>query len=88
MQVEATIFPRRDMAHVGIAPLTSMFQFDETTRDRFSDFRPAVHDNDGLLIHNGAGETIWRPLANPKKLQISAFRDNNPQGFGLVQRAR
>ena len=88
MQVEATIFPRRDMAHVGIAPLTSMFQFDETNRDRFSDFRPAVHDNDGLLIHNGAGETIWRPLANPKKLQISAFRDNNPQGFGLMQRAR
>jgi glucans biosynthesis protein len=64
-----------------------MFQFDETNRDRFSDFRPAVHDSDGLLIHNGAGEKIWRPLANPKTLQISGFRDNNPQGFGLMQRA-
>ena len=88
MQVKATIFPRRDMDHVGIAPLTSMFQFDETNRDRFSDFRPAVHDSDGLMILNGAGETIWRPLANPGKLQISAFRDSNPQGFGLMQRAR
>lgn len=88
MRVEATLFPRRALSHVGIAPLTSMFQFDETNRDRFSDFRPAVHDSDGLLIVNGAGETIWRPLANPKTLQISAFRDNGPQGFGLMQRAR
>ncbi len=88
MAVEATIFPRVDMAHVGIAPLTSMFQFDETNRDRFSDFRPAVHDSDGLLIHNGANETIWRPLANPKNLQVSAFRDDAPKGFGLMQRAR
>jgi len=88
MDVNATIFPRRAMSHVGIAPLTSMFQFDQTNRDRFSDFRPAVHDSDGLLILNGAGETIWRPLANPKHLQVSAFRDDNPQGFGLMQRAR
>ncbi|MEO0343601.1 MAG: glucan biosynthesis protein G [Pseudomonadota bacterium] len=88
MEVEATLFARVTMSHVGIGPLTSMFQFDETNRDRFSDFRPAVHDSDGLLIENGAGETIWRPLANPKKLQISAFRDQNPKGFGLMQRAR
>ncbi len=88
MEVEATLFPRTEMTHVGVAPLTSMFQFDATNRDRFSDFRPAVHDSDGLLIRNGAGETIWRPLANPKTLQISAFVDNGPRGFGLMQRAR
>jgi len=88
MQVEAVVFPRRDLPHIGIAPLTSMFQFDETNRDAFSDFRPAVHDNDGLLMRTGAGETIWRPLANPKTLQVSAFQDENPQGFGLMQRAR
>ncbi|MEM7752569.1 MAG: glucan biosynthesis protein G [Pseudomonadota bacterium] len=88
MDVSARIFPRRDCENVGIAPLTSMFQFDQTNRDRFSDFRPAVHDSDGLLIVNGAGETIWRPLANPKTLQISAFVDENPKGFGLMQRAR
>lgn len=88
MQVEATLFARQDMHHVGIAPLTSMFLFDETMRNRFSDFRPAVHDSDGLMIHNGAGETIWRPLANPTTLQVSAFADTNPRGFGLMQRAR
>ena len=88
MEVEATIFARAEMDHVGVAPLTSMFLFDTTNRDRFSDFRPNVHDSDGLLIHNGAGEVIWRPLANPTTLQISAFGDTNPKGFGLMQRKR
>ena len=88
MEVEATLFPRTELTHAGLAPLTSMFKFDETNRNRFDDFRPAVHDNDGLMIQNGAGETLWRPLANPRKLQISAFSDNGPRGFGLMQRAR
>lgn len=88
MSVTAEIFARADLSHVGIAPLTSMFLFDETMRQRFDDFRPAVHDTDGLLMHNGAGEVIWRPLANPLTLQISAFSDNNPRGFGLMQRPR
>ncbi|WP_299553813.1 glucan biosynthesis protein [uncultured Tateyamaria sp.] len=88
MHVEAEIFARDTLTHVGIAPLTSMFMFDDTNKQRFDDFRPAVHDNDGLMIHNGGGEVIWRPLANPQTLQISAFGDNNPRGFGLMQRAR
>ncbi len=88
MKVNARLFARQDMAHVGLAPLTSMFLFDDTMRQRFSDFRPAVHDSDGLLIHNGGGEVIWRPLANPVSLQISAFADLNPRGFGLMQRKR
>ena len=88
MQVTARIFARTELTHVGIAPLTSMFLFDATMRERFSDFRPAVHDSDGLLIHNGAGEVLWRPLANPTTLQISAFADMNPRGFGLLQRKR
>lgn len=88
MAVEAEIFAREDITHLGLAPLTSMFLFDDTMRQRFSDFRPAVHDSDGLLIHNGAGEVIWRQLSNPLNLQISAFSDNNPRGFGLCQRKR
>ncbi len=87
-RVEARLYPRVPLGHAGIAPLTSMFFFDETNRDRFSDFRPAVHDNDGLLIYNGAGEMLWRPLANPKDLQVSSFVDQNPRGFGLMQRPR
>lgn len=88
MDVTATLYPRRDMAHVGIGAGTSMFLFDETNRSRFDDFRPSVHDSDGLLIENGAGEVLWRKLANPSTLQISSFVDQNPRGFGLMQRSR
>ncbi|MEO0911879.1 MAG: glucan biosynthesis protein G [Pseudomonadota bacterium] len=88
MDVEATLFPRETLEHVGIAAGTSMFLFDETNRTKFDDFRPAVHDSDGLLIENGAGERLWRPLANPGKLQVSSFVDDNPKGFGLMQRPR
>ena len=88
MEVECTLFPREELSHVGIAAETSMFLFDETERNRFDDFRQAVHDSDGLLIKNGAGETLWRALANPTALQISSFVDENPRGFGLIQRPR
>lgn len=88
MDIKAHVFPRRDISNLGIAPLTSMFQYDQTNRARFNDWRPAVHDSDGLLILNGAGETLWRPLANPRTLQISAFVDTAPKGFGLMQRTR
>ena len=88
MDVEATIYPRKAISHVGIAPLTSMFLFDETNRNRFDDFRPAVHDSEGLSVLNGAGELLWRPLANPTRLQVSSFVDENPKGFGLTQRSR
>ncbi|MEX0350292.1 MAG: glucan biosynthesis protein [Paracoccaceae bacterium] len=88
MEIEATLFGREELDHVGIGPLTSMFLFDQTNHTRFDDFRPAVHDSDGLMIENGAGEVIWRPLANPTRLQISSFVDRNPRGFGLMQRSR
>ena len=65
-----------------------MFLFDNTNRNRFDDFRTAVHDSDGLLIWNGAGEVLWRALANPVTLQVSSFYDKNPKGFGLMQRPR
>ena len=87
MEVEATLYPRVPLDHAGIAALTSMFLYDETTRPRFDDFRPAVHDSDGLLIWNGAGEMLWRQLANPAQLEVSSFVDDGPRGFGLMQRA-
>jgi glucans biosynthesis protein len=88
MEVDCRLFPRVDLTNVGIAPETSMFLFDQTNRNRFDDFRDAVHDSDGLLILNGQSELIWRPLANPTSLGISAFSDTGPRGFGLMQRAR
>ncbi|MBL4627446.1 MAG: glucan biosynthesis protein G [Roseicyclus sp.] len=88
MAVEVTLYPRVDLPHVGLAPLTSMFLFDQTNRAGHDDFRPAVHDSDGLMIHNGAGELLFRPLKNPTQLEVSSFVDENPRGFGLMQRAR
>ncbi|WP_343559359.1 glucan biosynthesis protein [Kiloniella sp. b19] len=88
MKISCHLFPRAELRHVGIAPLTSMFLFDETDHLRFDDFRPTEHDSDGLMILNGNGEYLWRQLANPVHLQISAFRDENPRGFGLMQRSR
>ncbi|MGE0237397.1 MAG: glucan biosynthesis protein [Parvibaculaceae bacterium] len=88
MDVEMTIFPRRDLEHFGIAPLTSMFLYDAMNHAAFDDYRPAVCDSDGLMMLTGAGEYLWRALANPKTLQVSAFVDNSPGGFGLMQRKR
>jgi glucans biosynthesis protein len=88
MDVTCTLFPRVDMHVVGIAPLTSMFLFDETNRGRLDDYRPEVHDSDGLQITSSTGEHILRQLANPTKLQVSTFTTRPPEGFGLVQRSR
>jgi periplasmic glucans biosynthesis protein len=86
--VEATFYPRADIADAGIAPLTSMFYFDANNRYEVDDYRPAVHDSDGLSIWTGQNEQIWRPLNNPHDLQLSTFSDVNPRGFGLMQRKR
>jgi len=85
---EMALYPRADITTIGIAPLTSMFLFDANERTRVDDYREAVHDSNGLLLWTGKGEQIWRPLANPQTLQISAFSDSGPRGFGLMQRGR
>ena len=86
--VEAVIFPRTNIDAVGIAPMSSMFMSGPASARRFDDFRPAVHDSDGLEIWTGKGEQLWRPLTNPKQVELSAFADTDPRGFGLMQRAR
>lgn len=87
-EVEFTLFPRAELRVIGIAPLTSMFLFDETNRGHLDDYRPEVHDSDGLQITTKSAEQLFRPLANPLKLQVSSFTTQMPQGFGLVQRSR
>lgn len=87
-EVTAKIFARGDVARLGIAPMTSMFLYGENRTRRFDDYRPEVHDSDGLQMQTGAGEWIWRPLSNDRKLRVTAFLERNPRGFGLVQRDR
>jgi len=87
--VTARMFPRRTIADLGVAPLTSMFLHGGEGGDRFDDFRPQVHDSDGLAIATGGGEHLWRALTNPASaVQVSAFADRDPHGFGLLQRER
>ncbi len=88
MAVTAHLFPRREIPKLGIAPLTSMFFTGENDRRFFDDYRTELHDSDGLLIHSGTGEWIWRPLRNPVEPAISAFVERNVRGFGLMQRDR
>lgn len=88
MGVEARLFARRDIKKLGIAPLTSMFHHGENTTRFVDDFRPEVHDSDGLLVAAANGEWIWRPLSNQRALRVSSLADENPRGFGLLQRDR
>ena len=88
LTTRVALFPRSDLARAGIAPLTSMYWFGPAANAGQDDYRPAVHDSDGLKMITGSGQQLWRVLGNPAKLQISAFVDENPRGFGLIQRPR
>lgn len=88
MDVSLEIHLRADVARLGFAPLTSMFWYGEGNRSAAVDWRPEIHDSDGLALLTGAGENIWRPLVNPQRPVINSFVDTAPKGFGLLQRDR
>ncbi len=88
VSVTATLIPRRNGVKVGYAPLTSMFFVGEDDHRFHDDFRPELHDSDGLMMETGTGEWIWRPLRNPPIAKTSAFFDRDVKGFGLLQRDR
>lgn len=87
VEVKARLFPRKDIKLLGVAPLTSMFYYGENTSRPVGEWRPQVHDSDGLLVHDGvSGEWLWRPLINPRTLRMSYLQTENVRGFGLLQR--
>lgn len=88
MDIECEVHPRQPITHAGIAPFSSMFFFGPADQNHPDDFRPRVHDSDGLAIHTGNGDWIWRPLVTAKHILYSVFFDENPKGFGLIQRVR
>jgi glucans biosynthesis protein len=88
MDIDQTLFLRGDVARFGLAPLTSMYWFSETKKETGIDWRPEVHDSDGLALWMGSGERAWRPLNNAPRIITSSFADDNPRGFGLLQRDR
>lgn len=87
-RVSAHLFMREGVERLGVAPLTSMYWYSERDRSGGDDWRPEIHDSDGLAIQTGNGERLWRPLSNPSSVTTSSFLDNNPAGFGLIQRDR
>ena len=88
MDVDTAFYPRKPVAQLGIAPLTSMFFFGSNDRRDVHDWRPQVHDSDGLALWTGTGEWVWRPLVNPPQVQLNSYVDDQPRGFGLLQRDR
>jgi glucans biosynthesis protein len=88
MDVDAALYPRKAIERLGVAPLTSMFLYGENDAHADSGQRPEIHDSDGLQMQRGNGEWVWRPLSTPPKLSLNSFADENPRGFGLMQRDR
>ena len=88
MDIDSALYPRKAIDRLGVAPLTSMFFYGENERRAANDWRPEIHDSDGLSIWTGAGEWIWRPLINPAQNHLNSYLDENPRGFGLLQRDR
>jgi periplasmic glucans biosynthesis protein len=89
VDVHASLFFRTKVDRLGIAPFSSMYLFGENAKNHFGDnVHPEIHDSDGLLMNNGRGEWVWRPLGQDTQLQLYNFIDENPKGFGLIQRDR
>lgn len=88
LDVDGKLFLRRNVGKLALAPLTSMFHFGTNQRSGREDYRPRVHDSEGLSIHTRTNEWIWRPLVNPKRLLVTSFALTDPVGFGLMQRER
>jgi len=88
MDIDSALYPRKAIERLGIAPLTSMFFYGENDRRAADDWRPEIHDSDGLSMWTGTGEWIWRPLMNPAQLHLNSYFDTDPRGFGLLQRDR
>ena len=88
IKTQMQIFARKDIKKLGISPLTSMFYHGENSTKFFDDYRPEVHDSDGLLMQSNDDKWVWRALNNPKQLSVTSFSYDNPKGFGLAQRDR
>lgn len=86
--VSSVLFLRRAVERLGVAPVTSMFWYDDRTRRGATDWRPEIHDSDGLALISREGERVWRPLRNPPQPATDSFAADHVRGFGLLQRDR
>jgi glucans biosynthesis protein len=88
IDTEMTLFPRAAVDHYGIAGFSASSFFTPLDHRRSDDVRPMVAETNGLQMLTGKDEWLWRPVSNRETLQISAFVDANPKGFGFLLRER
>jgi glucans biosynthesis protein len=88
VDIHATLFFRKAVAQLGLAPFSSMYFYGENAKNHFGNYHPEIHDSDGVMMHTGADEWLWRPLEQETQRQVYNFGDTNPKGFGLIQRDR
>ena len=88
MFVTGSLYLRKPVKMLGLAPFSSMFWYGENTHPKPYDFRPEVHDSDGLQIEVEGGPSLWRPLDNGREMRLSFFEVPKLKGFGLAERDR
>jgi glucans biosynthesis protein len=88
IDTECMVFTRRQVDHFGLTPIQATYLSGPLDWPHADDMRPAVYEAGGVQMLTGSGEWVWRPITNRNRLQISGFVDNDPQGFGLIQRDR
>jgi glucans biosynthesis protein len=88
IDTELTLIARTAVDKLGYGAMAAAFLFSPLDHRRPDDVRAAAYESTGLQILSGSGEWLWRPVSNRDTLQISAFSDVNPRGFGLLQRTR
>ncbi|WP_392564050.1 glucan biosynthesis protein G [Orbus wheelerorum] len=86
VDIESSVFFRKKVEKLGIAPLTSMYLYGKNQPSSISNYRPELHDSNGLSIWTDDKKWIWRPLNNPERLSLSSFALKGISGFGLIQR--
>ncbi len=90
INVKSTIFLRQKVKLLGLAPITSMFWFSEGKMHNFYDYRPSVHNSEGLVVSEKNRKT-WEPLVNypdHKMINDDMYCQSTPNFFGLIQRNR
>jgi len=88
IDTECALFARAAVDNLGLATMSATHLSGPIDERRNEDLRPSVSEVTGLQILTGKGEWLWRPVANRDTLQISTFIDENPRGFGFLQRDR
>jgi glucans biosynthesis protein len=71
MDVESAVYLRQDVSRLGLAPLTSMYWYSEKAKITAIDWRPEIHDSDGLALWTGAASasgvpSTTRPASSPR----------------------